>query len=741
MPVAFSSSNETMAGELMLGDFFPDFTTNDFCSTQPSQLWMSEIFETLDEQHVMNEDMLAENSPDGMKTKLEAPLSDILNGEDDFFVGDEVEISESTPLGSILLDDTANSDESSGYASCVQSSKSASPNPPRLKTIPSRHSAVRVVSPPNTVSLTNSPRKIHVTRIDPPKFGTHTVQAVIHKTPPKTLDVKANRVHFILRPFSAESSSVSLSSDAVNSQQKTSTPQKISYLNEGSRVANSEDIYELMHNTKQEALYDHNEVLQSSTSIGSHSSSESDSRDNFDDEMTCQEFYLDHENITTSSPKLLASHLNFDLTSHSEDISSAKGLSRLSEIDSLIYSDSPLNEYRKSNKVAQQHFFHDQLHSRMRGPTRIGRSEINHPHMLVLTEEEKRTLIAEGYSIPTRLPLSKQDERNLKKVRRKIKNKISAQESRRKKKEYLEALERKVSIYSQENIDLKRRVDGLESTNRSLLGQLRLLQQLVSKSKLNNASGSSNSTDLHKTSHQNRLTTNSSGNSDSVHGINHSNGSPSTCLMVFALCFAALLIGQPSGNENQSSLNSGLSYTLSSQNSFNSWMSQVPQRLVSSSLSQLGYDLSKQSRSAIYTHDPHNKNTLMDAYTTQSISDHLPSGYSSHSNSHHHSHPPPFTQKPQVQRSRLLGEASELEDCAPVQSFWSYLFGNPTSTRNQVCGRNTDSFKNELHLIDAMEQSLLMTSSNNETGRSDYSRYNKTKNSLQFIWPPVIESL
>ncbi|VDQ09285.1 unnamed protein product [Trichobilharzia regenti] len=79
----------------------------------------------------------------------------------------------------------------------------------------------------------------------------------------------------------------------------------------------------------------------------------------------------------------------------------------------------------------------------MRGPTRIGRSEINHPHMLVLTEEEKRTLIAEGYSIPTRLPLSKQDERNLKKVRRKIKNKISAQESRRKKKEYLEALERK----------------------------------------------------------------------------------------------------------------------------------------------------------------------------------------------------------------------------------------------------------------------------------------------------------
>lgn len=108
-------------------------------------------------------------------------------------------------------------------------------------------------------------------------------------------------------------------------------------------------------------------------------------------------------------------------------------------------------------------------------------SPIPQSGILILSEEEKRTLISEGYPIPNKLPLTKQEEKNLKKIRRKIKNKISAQESRRKKKEYLEALEKRVEAFSQENNDLKKKVDSLENNNRSLLGQLQKLQALVGK--------------------------------------------------------------------------------------------------------------------------------------------------------------------------------------------------------------------------------------------------------------------
>jgi len=64
--------------------------------------------------------------------------------------------------------------------------------------------------------------------------------------------------------------------------------------------------------------------------------------------------------------------------------------------------------------------------------------------------------------------LTKGEEKALKRVRRKIKNKISAQESRRKKKEYVEGLERRVNVFSSVNENLKQRLTELEVINKAL---------------------------------------------------------------------------------------------------------------------------------------------------------------------------------------------------------------------------------------------------------------------------------
>lgn len=136
---------------------------------------------------------------------------------------------------------------------------------------------------------------------------------------------------------------------------------------------------------------------------------------------------------------------------------------------------------------------------------------------LKLNSEEKRLLQKEGITLPSHYPLTKHEERELKRIRRKIRNKISAQDSRKRKKEYVDGLEDRVKQCTEENMTLLKRIKALQSQNQSLAGQLKRLQTLIQNS--------------------------------------NKNAQPATCLMVLLLSLALVAVPNLRSHSNSSATN------------------------------------------------------------------------------------------------------------------------------------------------------------------------------------------
>ncbi|NXY50582.1 CREB3 protein, partial [Ceuthmochares aereus] len=102
---------------------------------------------------------------------------------------------------------------------------------------------------------------------------------------------------------------------------------------------------------------------------------------------------------------------------------------------------------------------------------------------VVLTEEEKQLLEKQGVALPSCLQLIKDGKQLLKKVRRRIRNKRSAQNSHRRRRLYTDGLKyRRVADCTAQIHKLAKEVHLLTKQNMSLLKRLRKLQAVVRKS-------------------------------------------------------------------------------------------------------------------------------------------------------------------------------------------------------------------------------------------------------------------
>lgn len=169
-----------------------------------------------------------------------------------------------------------------------------------------------------------------------------------------------------------------------------------------------------------------------------------------------------------------------------------------------------------------------------------------------MTDEERRLLAKEGVELPTHYPLTKHEERELKRIRRKIRNKISAQDSRKRKRVYMDGLEDRVRKCSDENMNLQKRIRLLETENKSLLSQLKRLQSLLTGQTAGSPPALPSAANATGTT-----TTATIQNGKETPATSNTTTQPATCLLVLMLSFALFLLPNLKPDSSNKSLTDG----------------------------------------------------------------------------------------------------------------------------------------------------------------------------------------
>lgn len=124
--------------------------------------------------------------------------------------------------------------------------------------------------------------------------------------------------------------------------------------------------------------------------------------------------------------------------------------------------------------------------SMARGPRRTPRNtpttiemQLQKTIPIDLKEEDLVSIDLEEISRRAGMTLTKTEERELKRLRRKVKNKMSAAQSRQKRREYLVGLEERIEIMTQENTTLRDQVSKLQQENSQIRSQLTTLQSYI----------------------------------------------------------------------------------------------------------------------------------------------------------------------------------------------------------------------------------------------------------------------